>query len=118
MHAQEAQRFEAICEWQVKSDAKVKSTVVKQRYEELRARREADLDARRSRLASKLMREDMQNKQELVSMQETPEQRRAKVRHGWEGCMVRPAWDKGVVAAPGGGAFVHLALIKRPSAYL
>ena len=57
----------------------MKSTVVKQRYEELRARREADLDARRTRLASKLMREDLQNKQELVSMQETPEQRRAKV---------------------------------------
>ena len=57
---QEAQRYEAVNEFSVKSDARVKSTAIKARYEELRARRDADLDARRTRLASKLMKEDLQ----------------------------------------------------------
>lgn len=75
----EDQHFSALTAWTAKSEAKVKSTVIKKRFEDLKARREADLDQRRMRLAEKLLDEDARLKQELVSMQETPEERRAKL---------------------------------------
>ncbi len=76
---QEDERFSALTAWTAKSEAKVKSTIIKKRFEDLKARREADLDQRRMRLAEKLLDEDARLKQELVSMQETPEERRAKL---------------------------------------
>ncbi|GAX79725.1 hypothetical protein CEUSTIGMA_g7166.t1 [Chlamydomonas eustigma] len=79
MNINESKRVSSAIQWQMSSDAKLRSNIVKQRFEELRQRREVDLDARRARLASKLMREDAQLKQELIDSQETPEQRRAKL---------------------------------------
>jgi hypothetical protein len=49
---------------------------VQSRFEALKARREAGLDARRDKLAQKLHAEEQQLKQELVNSQETPAQRR------------------------------------------
>ena len=57
----------------------MKSLVIQRRFEDLKARREQDLDARRQRLASKLYQEEMRYKQELVDSQETPAERRAKL---------------------------------------
>lgn len=76
---QEERLFGAINDWNTKSEMKAKNTSINKRFEELKARREQDLDARRARLASKLMREDAALKLELVSMQESPEERRAKL---------------------------------------
>lgn len=47
------------------------------RFEGLKARAEADLDARRERLAAKLYAEESQLQEELISSKETPEERRA-----------------------------------------
>ena len=66
-------------QWQTASDTRLRSNVVKARFDELKGRREVDLDARRARLASKLMREDSALKQELIDSQEKPEERRAKL---------------------------------------
>lgn len=53
--------------------------MIQRRFEALKERREADLNARRQRLAEKLYAEDAALKQELVMSKETPEQRRAKL---------------------------------------
>ncbi len=66
-------------DWLQKTTIKAQNQSVKQKFEELRARREQDLDARRAQLASKLAAEDERLKQELLSSQETPEQRRARM---------------------------------------
>ena len=76
---QDASRVVAINQWQTSSDQKLRNTIVKQRFEDLKARREVGLDARRAKLASKLMREDAALKQELIESQEKPEERRAKL---------------------------------------
>lgn len=68
-----------MADWQAKSDDRIRQLVVQQRFEALKARREANLDGRRQRLAAKLFQEDQQLKQELLASQETPEQRRAKL---------------------------------------
>lgn len=73
------QRATAVATWQNKSDDKVRQLVVQRRFEALKARREADLNARRQRLAEKLFAEDAAYKQELIMGKETPEQRRAKL---------------------------------------
>ena len=77
--SQDANRVVAINQWQTSSDQRLRNTIVKQRFEELKARREVGLDARRAKLASKLMREDAALKQVLVESQEKPEERRAKL---------------------------------------
>lgn len=77
--AQDASRVSAINQWQTTSDSKVRGNVVKQRFEELKSRREMDLDVRRAKLASKLMQEDAALKQELIDSKEKPEERRAKL---------------------------------------
>lgn len=76
---QDEQRATAVATWQNKSDDKVRQLVVQRRFEALKARREADLNARRQRLAEKLFAEDAAYKQELIMGKETPEQRRAKL---------------------------------------
>eukprot|EP00798_Chlamydomonas_sp_ICE-L_P002719 gene2719-12592_t len=76
---QEDKSFGHIAQWQAKSDAKVKSMVIQKRLEVLKARRDADLDARRRRLAEKLQHEDWAMKEELINSQETPEECRAKL---------------------------------------
>lgn len=76
---QEDKKFSDIAHWQQRSDSRVKSMVIQKRLEVLKARRDADLDSRRQRLAMKLQEEDRRLKEELLSSQETPEQRRAKL---------------------------------------
>ena len=66
-------------DWLVKTSAKQQGLTVKQRYEELKAKRNMELDERRSRLASQLMEEESQYKQELLSLKETPEQRKERM---------------------------------------
>lgn len=65
--------------WTERQGEKLRQLDVQARFEALRARREADLDARRQQLAQKLFEEDVALKNELVSTRETPEQRRAKL---------------------------------------
>ncbi len=77
--AQEEKKASHVAHWQVRSDQKMKSLNVQRRLEALNLRREADLNARRERLAQLLYSEDLALKQELVSGKETPEQRRAKL---------------------------------------
>jgi hypothetical protein len=78
-HAQDANRVNAINQWQASSDSKVRGNIVRQRFDELKSRREKDLDARRAKLASKLMQEDASLKQELIDSKEKPEERRTKL---------------------------------------
>ena len=52
---------------------------MKARFEDLKARREVDLDARRARLAHKLVHEEAALRQELLDSKERPEERRAKL---------------------------------------
>ncbi len=68
-----------VATWQAKSDAKMRQLTVDRRFEALKERREADLNARRQRLAEKLFAEDQALKLELIQSKETPEQRRAKL---------------------------------------
>lgn len=75
----ETNYLSAVADWELKTDEKAKTTTIKQRLEVLKAKRAANIDARRQKLASKLHREDLALKQELVNSQETPEQRRAKL---------------------------------------
>lgn len=75
----ETNHLAAVADWEIKSGEKAKQTTIKQRLEALKSRRAATIDARRQKLASKLHREDLALKQELINSQETPEQRRAKL---------------------------------------
>ena len=52
---------------------------MKARFEDLKARREVDLDVRRARLAHKLVHEEAALRQELLDSKERPEERRAKL---------------------------------------
>lgn len=74
---QEDSKLGAAAFWEAKTDSRIKQNAVQSRFEALKARREAGLDARRDKLAQKLHAEEQQLKQELVSSQETPAQRRA-----------------------------------------
>lgn len=75
----EEQRAAHVSTWQARSDQKMKTLTIQRRLEALNLRREADLNARRQRLAEKLYQEDLALRQELVDGKETPEQRRAKL---------------------------------------
>ena len=66
-------------DWLTKTTAKQEGLTVKQRYEQLKAKRNHELDERRAKLANKLLEEDFQYKQELLSQKETPEQRRERM---------------------------------------
>ncbi|KAL6765783.1 tumor suppressor, Mitostatin-domain-containing protein [Haematococcus lacustris] len=68
-----------IVTWQAKSDEKLRHLTVQRRFEAAKQRRESDLNARRQRLAEKLIAEDAALKDELLRSRETPEQRRAKL---------------------------------------
>lgn len=71
--------FGAVVDWNSKSEGKAKHAAVRQRFEQLKARREGQLDERRRELASKLLAEEAGLKTELLSLAETPEERRAKL---------------------------------------
>ncbi len=76
---QEERKAAHAAHWQARSDQKMKSLTVQRRLEALNARREADLHARRQKLAQLLYHEDLAFRAELVRGKETPEQRRAKL---------------------------------------
>lgn len=67
----------AAAAWESKTDCKQQA--LKHRFEIFKANRDAELEARRNRLAAKLHAEEQQLKQELLSSQESPAERRAKV---------------------------------------
>ncbi|WIA09145.1 hypothetical protein OEZ85_008556 [Tetradesmus obliquus] len=77
MYRPEDSKLGAAAFWEAKTDSKIKQNAVQSRFEALKARREAGLDARRDKLAQKLHAEEQQLKQELVNSQESPAQRRA-----------------------------------------
>lgn len=79
LHPQKDSKLGAAAVWEVKTDDRIKQNIIQQRFEVFKARREADLDGRRDRLAAKLHAEEQQLKQELVNSQETPAERRAMV---------------------------------------
>lgn len=79
LNSKEEALAQARGDWLQKTTLKGQNQQVKQKFEELKARREQDLDARRARLASKLAAEDERLKQELLGSQETPEQRRSRM---------------------------------------
>ncbi|KAG1664182.1 hypothetical protein FOA52_011358 [Chlamydomonas sp. UWO 241] len=75
----QTEHFAATVDWSVKSGAKASATAIRARLEELKARREAGVDERRRELAYKLAQEDACIRAELLSLEETPEERRAKL---------------------------------------
>lgn len=77
--AQEDSLLGAIAAWEAKTDDRIKQSHVQLRLEALRARREANIEARRERLAQKLHQEETALKDELLQCQETPAQRRAQM---------------------------------------
>eukprot|EP00879_Flechtneria_rotunda_P009484 GHRR01009927.1.p1 GENE.GHRR01009927.1~~GHRR01009927.1.p1 ORF type:complete len:385 (+),score=156.30 GHRR01009927.1:124-1278(+) len=75
----EDSKLGAAAAWEAKTDERLYQNQVQQRFKALKARREADLAARRDKLARKLHDEEQVLKQELVDSQETPAQRRAQM---------------------------------------
>ncbi|GFR41019.1 hypothetical protein Agub_g1451 [Astrephomene gubernaculifera] len=73
------QNMVAVANFEARTTKKIVSNIVQQRFDALKARREADLNARRQRLAEKLAAEDMALRQELIASKKTPEQRRAEL---------------------------------------
>lgn len=73
------QKMVAVAEFEARTTKKIVGNLVQQRYDALKARAEADLNARRQRLADKLDAEDLAMRQELLASKKTPEQRRAEL---------------------------------------
>ena len=63
--------------WEHNSNNMIARNQFKQRFEALKAQAEANVDARRRKLAAKLHAEELALQQELVANQVTPEERRA-----------------------------------------
>lgn len=76
---QEDARYGIVANWNKDSEKMVEDTVTQTRFEALRAQRNANLDHRRQKLASKLAAEDEMYAQEMVASKETPEQKRARL---------------------------------------
>jgi len=70
-------RRDEMAVWENNTDKKISQNLVQKRFEELKARAEAQLDKRREKLAEKLYAEEIMLQAELKSNQVTPEQRRA-----------------------------------------
>ncbi|MEW5301976.1 MAG: hypothetical protein WDW38_008607 [Sanguina aurantia] len=68
-----------VVRWETRTSEKIKNSTIQQRYDALQTRRLADLESRRQRLADKLAHEEDMYKQQLLSAQVTPEQRRAQL---------------------------------------
>lgn len=69
----------AVASWENASDKKLEQLREQQEIQALRAQRAQELDARRDKLAYKLHSEELALKEELLRIQETPEERRAKM---------------------------------------
>lgn len=74
---QEDCKLGATAAWEVKSDGRIQQATISQRYDSLRAQREADIDARRERLAVLLHADETRLKAELAACHQTAAQRRA-----------------------------------------
>ncbi|KAG2448289.1 hypothetical protein HYH02_006873 [Chlamydomonas schloesseri] len=73
------QKMVAVAEFEARTTKKIVGNLVQQRFDALKARADADLNARRQRLADKLDAEDLAMRQELLASKKTPEQRRAEL---------------------------------------
>jgi hypothetical protein len=73
------QALGAAAAWEAKTGARIQQQQVQRRFEALKARRAANIDARREQLATKLYEEEQYLKDELIRCQESPAQRRAQM---------------------------------------
>lgn len=74
---QEDRKLGATAVWENKTNTRVEQTALQQRFAALKAQSDAALAERQHKLAQKLVAEEQALKQELLSSQETPAQRRA-----------------------------------------
>lgn len=65
--------------WENKTDSRIEENKLQARFAALKAQADAGLAARQDKLAQKLRAEEQALKQELISCQETPAQRRAQM---------------------------------------
>mmetsp|Transcript_41577 Transcript_41577/g.50428 ORF Transcript_41577/g.50428 Transcript_41577/m.50428 type:complete len:485 (-) Transcript_41577:1044-2498(-) len=68
-----------VANWEQKTDSKIRDNLILERYEEMKAQAEEQLDVRRGKLARKLYDEHIGLQMELQSQQETPDERRDKM---------------------------------------
>lgn len=82
LHASETQedrKLGAVAAWENKTDSRIEENKLQARFAALKAQADAGLAARQDKLAQKLHEEEQALKQELISCQETPAQRRAQM---------------------------------------
>uniref|UniRef100_A0A7S0N3H2 Cilia- and flagella-associated protein 53 n=1 Tax=Pyramimonas obovata TaxID=1411642 RepID=A0A7S0N3H2_9CHLO len=78
-HVKHSANVHALASWENRTDAVIKRNIIMQRYEQLNAQAEADLDMRRQRLAAKLSEEEIDLQIELKRSQESSDSRREKM---------------------------------------
>lgn len=76
---QEDKKLGATAAWEKKTDSWIEQNKLQQRFAALKAQADAGLAARQDKLAQKLHAEEQALKQELISCQESPAQRRAQM---------------------------------------
>lgn len=76
---QEDRKLGAAAAWENKTDSRIQEKQVQQRFAALKAQADSALASRQDKLAQKLHEEEQALKQELISCQETPAQRRAQM---------------------------------------
>lgn len=76
---QEDRKLSANAAWANSTDRRIQQNQLQERFSSLKAQVDAALAARQDRLAEKLHVEEQALKQELISCQETPAQRRAQM---------------------------------------
>jgi hypothetical protein len=76
---QEDRKLGAAAAWENKTDSRIQENKLQQRFAALKAQADADLAARQDKLAQQLHAEEQALKQELISCQTTPAQRRAQM---------------------------------------
>lgn len=76
---QEDKKLGATATWAQKTDCRIQENQLQQRFSALKAEADAALAARQEKLALKLHAEEQQLRQELISCQETPAQRRTQL---------------------------------------
>jgi hypothetical protein len=76
---QEDRKLGAAAAWENKTDSRMEQNKLQQRFAALKAQADADLGARQDKLAQQLHAEEQALKQELISCQTTPAQRRAQM---------------------------------------
>ena len=69
----------ANAEWEIRTSGQIEHMKMQNRFNAIRKADAAALDARRHRLAEMLHREQLQQEQQLQSMEESPDQRKARM---------------------------------------